>query len=90
MKFIFSQHIRECLAWTSTLVRPFRKSIVCSALIDLMGMGFSLCSIYFSKKAIDIATGSDSGSLWLNAGLMVGCILGSIISSLSNPWITEK
>lgn len=90
MKLIFSQHIRKCITWTIALVRPFQKSILCSALIDLIGMGFSLCSIYFSKRAIDIATGSDSGALWLNATLMVGCILGSIISSLSNPWITEK
>lgn len=78
------------LAWGWRLSKPYQLAIGASALIDLAGMGLSLASIYFSKRAIDVATGTLEGDLWWNAGWMVACILLSMVMGIGNPWITER
>ena len=84
------QDLGSQLAWMGRLVRPYRKKLGGTILLELVGMGLSLAAIFFSKKAIDIATGSVDGSLWGNAAWMVGCILGSMLIGIFTPWLTEK
>lgn len=78
------------LGWLAQLVRPYRKQLAGAIVLDLLGMGLSLAAIFYSKKAIDIATGSIVGNLWGNAACMVGCILGSMMIGIFTPWLTEK
>lgn len=78
------------LRWLHQIVRPYCGRIILSAVIDLSGMGFSLLSIYLSKYAIDIATGSVEGHLWGTAGLMVGSIVFSMVAGMVTSWINEQ
>lgn len=81
---------RRQLDWIWRISRDFRGAILVAALIDLLGMSLSLVAIYFSKRSIDIATGALEGNLWMNAGIMVVCILVSMSAGIFTPWITEK
>lgn len=81
---------RRQLDWIWRISRDFRGAILVAALIDLLGMSLSLVAIYFSKRSIDIATGALEGNLWVNAGIMVVCILVSMSAGIFTPWITEK
>ena len=78
------------ILWIRKESKPFHASILYSTIIDLVSMGLSLAAIYFSKQAIDIATGNQSGDLWAHAILMIACILGSMITGILNPWMIEK
>ena len=86
----FPKETGRQMAWVWRLSKPHQGAIAWSALIDLLGMGLSLVAIYFSKQAIDVATGSSEGHLWWNAGIMVACIIGSMLAGICNPWITER
>ena len=86
----FSKESGRQITWVGKLAYPYRIPILCSALIDMLGMVLSLVAIYFSKQAIDVATGSADGNLWWNAGIMVACVVGSMLTGICNPWITEK
>ena len=78
------------IQWIRKESKPFHASILYSTIIDLISMCLSLAAIYFSKQAIDIATGNQSGDLWAHAILMIACILGSMITGILNPWMIEK
>ena len=78
------------IQWLRKESKPFHASIFYSTIIDLVSMGLSLAAIYFSKQTIDIATGNQSGDLWVHAALMIACILGSMIAGILNPWMIEK
>lgn len=89
MKLFPKESCRQ-IVWVWRMTHSYRGAISWSALIDLLGMVLSLMAIYFSKQAIDVATGSLGGNLWWNAGLMVACVVGSMLTGICNPWITEK
>ncbi len=80
----------KVVRWLHQIVRPYRWGILAGAMIDLWGMGCSLVSIYLSKHAIDIATGTVEGHLWRTAGGMVGCIVLSLVSGMCAGWISER
>lgn len=82
--------IRKLFHWLHQIVRPYRGRIFWSAVIDLVGMGCSLVSIYLSKYAIDIATGTVEGHLWRAAGCMVGCVLLSLLAAMWAGRISEQ
>lgn len=90
LKRCFPNEWGRQMAWVGRMFRPYRKKILYSACIDLLGMGLSLVSIYFSKRAIDIATGTQEGELWMNAAAMVVCILGNMLAGIYTSWISEK
>ncbi len=82
--------IGKLFHWLHQIVRPYRGRIFWSAVIDLVGMGCSLVSIYLSKYAIDIATGTVEGHLWRAAGCMVGCVLLSLLAAMWAGRISEQ
>lgn len=84
------QDSKKQMDWIWGISRDFRGAILFSGIIDLLGMSLSLVAIYFSKRSIDIATGTLEGNLWVNAGIMVACIVVSMCSGIFTPWITEK
>ncbi len=82
--------VLESVRWLRDAVRPYRMRIFLGALVDLTGMGCSLFSVYLSKYAIDIATGTTDGQLWYVSGGMVGCIILSMVTSMLSSWISER
>ena len=80
---------RRCV-WMWGLVKGYRRNIIFSAVLELIAMLLSLTGIYFSKQAIDIATGAQTGDLWMMAGSMVACMALGIVLGIWAPWITDR
>lgn len=84
------QEIQNQLDFVWNISCGFRRAILLAAIIDLLGMSLSLIAIFFSKRSIDIATGTLDGNLWINAGAMAVCIILSMIAGVCTPWVSEK
>ena len=76
--------------WMWKQVKGYRKWIITSAFLELIAMLLSLAGIYFSKQAIDIATGAMTGDLWWMAGSMVACMATGIVLGIWAPWMTDR
>lgn len=95
---LLKNRIKNCLpyrlgrqiAWISRLSRPHWRMIGGAISFELLGMGLSLAAIFFSKRAIDIATDSVEGNWLVYAVLMVFCVFGSMMIGICTPWLNEK
>lgn len=61
-----------------------------SSVLDLVSMALSLLAIYWSKQAIDIATGAVEGKLLLSVIYIVVFMLLAVLLGLVSTWITER
>lgn len=76
--------------WLWNISNGYRGRIASASILDLAGMTLSLLSIYWSKRAIDIATGAVEGELFYPViGIVVFMSL-AVLFGLASPWITER
>ncbi|KGE14165.1 ABC transporter ATP-binding protein [Sphingobacterium deserti] len=75
------------LRWVWSLTQNFRKQLLGYFLLELIAIGLSLLFIFFSKRAIDQAVHSVSGSLRTTLIYVVGSVLlGLLIKACSTRW----
>lgn len=77
----------EIMRWLWTAWRGNRLQAVLNAIIGLLGVVFSLCSVAAMQLAIDIASGARTGSLLMAVGLMALLILCDFALNIARIWI---
>ena len=79
----------QLLAWIWRASRGARLQALMSALIGVVSVVCSLCFVFLSKEAIDIATGVQSGEL-IHYGIGMGVLLlTEIVLHAVNNWIVN-
>lgn len=70
---------RLCLAGLRHTLRPIRFKVMLSGILGLIQVALSLSFVWFSKNAVDIATGESSGPLGKGILLFLGVMLAQIL-----------
>lgn len=78
---------RVMLLWLWRAWRGNRRQAALNALTGLVGVGVSLCSVWAVQHAIDIASGSLTGSLYWAVALMALLILFEFALQVTRIWI---
>ncbi len=78
---------RQILAWLWRAWRGNRTQAVLNALIGLLGVGVSLASVWAVQHAIDVASGTLSGSIAWSVTLMALLILTDFALNVGSVWV---
>lgn len=78
---------RQILAWLWRAWRGNRTQAVLNALIGLLGVGVSLASVWAVQHAIDVASGTLSGSIAWSVTLMALLILTDFALNVGALWV---
>lgn len=78
---------RQILAWLWRAWRGNRTQAVLNALIGLLGVGVSLASVWAVQHAIDVASGTLSGSIAWSVTLMTLLILTDFALNVGAVWV---
>lgn len=73
--------------WLWAALRGNRLQACLNAGIGLLGVVFSLLTVWAMQRAIDIASGARPGSIYLAIGIMAILILGEFALGISRVWI---
>ena len=84
-----NNHIQTQLHWVWAATAGWRSRIGISMILEIMSTVLQLFFVYFSKEAIDIATGVAPGNLKMMLIYIVLSIVLSIALSLAASWISE-
>ena len=75
------------LKWLWQAWKGNRLQASLNATLGLLGVAFSLCSVWAMQNAIDIASHAKTGSLYWAVGIMATIILGDFAINISRVWI---
>ncbi|MBR6189487.1 MAG: ABC transporter ATP-binding protein [Prevotella sp.] len=73
--------------WLWRALRGNRLQAVLNASIGLLGVAFSLASVWAMQRAIDTASGVREGSIYAAVGIMAALILGEFALGISRVWV---
>ncbi|MBR4897938.1 MAG: ABC transporter ATP-binding protein [Prevotella sp.] len=79
--------IPQMLRWLWQAWRGNRLQATLNATVGLLGVGCSLASVWAMKRAIDTASGVQSGSVYWAVAIMAAIILGEFALGISRVWI---
>lgn len=79
--------IPQMLRWLWQAWRGNRLQATLNATVGLLGVGCSLASVWAMKRAIDTASGVQSGSVYWAVAIMATIILGEFALGISRVWI---
>lgn len=79
--------VRQILRWLWLVLRGNRRQVVLNATLGLMGVGCSLLMVWAMQRAIDIAAGVRSGSLFGGVAIMGLIIACEFALNISKVWI---
>ena len=54
--------VRQLVGWLWVALKGNRRQAIVNAMLGLLGVGVSLCSVWAMQRAIDIAAGAQQGS----------------------------
>lgn len=78
---------RAILKWLWTSWKGNRFQAVLNALLGIMSVVVSLCSVWAIQQAIDVASGAKEGNLYWAVGLMGTLILCDFAIHISQVWV---
>lgn len=79
--------IPQMLRWLWQAWRGNRLQATLNATVGLLGVGCSLASVWAMKRAIDTASGVQSGSVYWAVAIMAAIILAEFALGISRVWI---
>ncbi|MBR2234586.1 MAG: ABC transporter ATP-binding protein, partial [Prevotella sp.] len=79
--------VKQMLRWLWFVLRGNRTQVTLNAVLGLLGVALSLSMVWAMQRAIDIASGACSGSLYWGVGLMGLIVLGEFALNISRVWI---
>lgn len=79
--------IPQMLRWLWQAWRGNRLQATLNATVGLLGVSCSLASVWAMKRAIDTASGVQSGSVYWAVAIMAAIILGEFALGISRVWI---
>lgn len=79
--------IPQMLRWLWQAWRGNRLQATLNATVGLLGVGCSLASVWAMKRAIDTASGVQTGSVYWAVAIMATIILGEFALGISRVWI---
>ena len=79
--------IPQMLRWLWQAWRGNRLQATLNATVGLLGVGCSLASVWAMKRAIDTASGVQSGSVYWAVAIMATIILAEFALGISRVWI---
>lgn len=82
--------VGEQLSWFWKLLKGYRLKIGFCMGLDILSLMLGLSFVYWSKRAVDIATGSVSGMLRTTIYFMVASIVLGILSGQASTWMSEQ
>ena len=80
---------KEILRWLLQRWKGNLKQASLNALIGILKVAFSLVTVWAVQHAIDVATGSAKGSLYLTVGLMALLVVLRFVLSVTSVWIAN-
>lgn len=78
----------EILRWLWQALKGNRLQAVLNALLGVVGVAFSLCSVWAMQRAIDIAA-SGQGNLYFAVLLMAVLIIGELTIRVAKVWMRD-
>ena len=81
------RNVREQLMWLWCASLGMRLQAVLNTCIGITMVAADFCSIWFTKRIIDIATGSTEGSFTLAATMLVAMLLLRLALGIATRWI---
>ena len=75
------------MRWLWRMSKGNRLQALLNALLGLAGVAVSLLSVWWVQRAIDIAAGNISGSLYMAVGIMALLILTDFALNIAKVWI---
>lgn len=82
--------VSEQLSWTWKLLKGYRLSVGAYMGLEIISLMLGLSFVYWSKRAVDIATGNVSGTLRVMIYLMIISIVLGILSGQWASWLNER
>lgn len=82
-----SKSIRSILVWLWYAWKGNRLQATLNATIGLLGVGFSLLTVWAMQRAIDIASGYRDGSVYAAVAVMAALILCEFGVGITRAWI---
>ena len=79
--------VRQLVGWLWVALKGNRRQAIVNAMLGLLGVAVSLCSVWAMQRAIDIAAGAQKGSLYWAVALMAVLILCDFAINISKVWI---
>ncbi|MBQ2950320.1 MAG: ABC transporter ATP-binding protein [Prevotella sp.] len=79
--------VRQLVGWLWVALKGNRRQAIVNAMLGLLGVAVSLCSVWAMQRAIDIAAGAQQGSLHWAVALMAVLILCDFAINISKVWI---
>lgn len=80
----------QIVAWLWQIWRGNRTQAVINAVMGLAQVGVSLSQVWAVKHAIDVASDTHEGSIYIAVSLMVVLILCDFALSMGNVWISNN
>ncbi len=80
----------EIVTWLWRIWRGNRTQAVINAVTGLAQVGVSLAQVWAVKHAIDVASGTSDGSIYMAVGLMVVLIMCDFALNMSSVWISNN
>jgi len=78
------------LAWVWLVTKGYHIKIGLYILMETVSVALVLCFVYWSKQAVDIATGITSGALAKTLIFITGSIVLAIMADLMASWMVES
>ena len=79
--------VREMLVWLWRVLNGNRLQVTLNAILGMVGVVLSLAMVWAMQRAIDIATGAGSGSLYWGVAIMGMIVLSEFALNISKVWV---
>lgn len=82
--------MKESFKWMWSQSRGFRSQLIIYLILGIINIAIGLIFIWISKGLIDIATGRQSGSFWLQVGYLATMLMLMILGNGLRSWMSGR